>query len=95
MSFETQLNQFSYRRTIFNIIIGLSNGDLNKLVNSFTIDQVLDEKEHQHFLKQSQDHNSLVQYICSQIWNWGWEGSDWFIKNHHKGIDWMIKHWTN
>jgi hypothetical protein len=81
MSFQTELNKYDYRKVVYSIIDNKTNENIHEHLSSLNEDQVEDDDELTLFITTTHNHQELVEYLCLIVWNWGWDGCDWFI--HH------------
>jgi len=75
-NYEEELNQHSYRRTVELVVDQFDHKELISFLSNLNEDQ-LDEKLPSTFDMSTDDLRKLT---CLVVWNWGWEGSDCFIK---------------
>ena len=83
-TFQQEIEQYDYRQIVVDIVNKMSTNDLRETIKSLEEDQVSDVVVQQKMCTVDQSRTNMVEFYCRTIWNWGWEGCDWFTrKNKH------------
>ncbi len=70
-----------YRGQVLQIIELWSTPQIQAYIRGLRGDQFDDPEQHQEMLNVT-DRDHLIEYLCEIVWDWGWEGSDHFVKQN-------------
>ena len=94
--FNKEVTKHRYRPRVVEILEQWTTDELREYISNLRSTQIskniswwdnptLLSKIDSHNL-QRMEKNQLIQYLALTIWNWGWEGTDWFIRENEPHI---------
>ena len=78
--YQTKLNEQPYRQSVADIVSSWGREECLEFFDSLEPGQI--EDRYSNLDSNSLSIDNMRKVVCLVVWDWGWEGSDWFINNH-------------